>query len=60
MISLAIIALVSLLCIVMAHRMAKKKGLNAVLWGVLGGTFGPLVFPILISIPSRKKPSDTL
>jgi phosphotransferase system glucose/maltose/N-acetylglucosamine-specific IIC component len=56
--SLAIIALVCLLCIVIAHRMAKKKGLNAVFWGVLGGTFGPLVFPVLIMIPSRKSPAD--
>ncbi len=57
--SLAIITLVCLLCIVMAHRMAKKKGLNAVLWGVLGGIFGPFVFPVLISIPSKKTPADS-
>jgi uncharacterized membrane protein len=57
--SLTIIALVSLLCIVMSHRMARKKGLNAVFWGMLGGVFGPFIFPVLISIPSKKTPEDS-
>jgi TctA family transporter len=52
--SLVILVLIALLCIVVAHRMADKKGLNAVLWGVLGGIFGPFIFPILIFIPSKK------
>jgi hypothetical protein len=56
--SLVIITLVCLLCIVMAHRMASKKGLNPVFWGVLGGVFGPFVFPVLISLPSKKTAAD--
>jgi TctA family transporter len=56
--SFVIIILVALLCIVVAHRMAERKGLNAVLWGVLAGVFGPLIFPILILMPSKKSPDD--
>lgn len=56
--SLVVIILIALLCIGVAHHMAEKKGLNGVLWGVLASIFGPLIFPVLILMPSRKSPSD--
>jgi uncharacterized membrane protein YeaQ/YmgE (transglycosylase-associated protein family) len=56
--SFVIIILVALFCILVAHRMAEKKGLNGVFWGVMAGVFGPFVFPVLILIPSRNSKTD--
>lgn len=49
-----IFVLVTLLCIFLAHRMALQKGLNPVLWGVLGGIFGPLALLVLVFIKPNK------
>ena len=51
--SLVIIGLITLLCIVLAHRLAARKGYNPVLWGVLAALFGPLVFPVLFFLKTR-------
>jgi len=44
---LAVMLLIGILMIVMAHRMARNKGLNPVFWGVMAALFGPLVFPFI-------------
>jgi len=39
--------LVGLLIIVLAHRMARRKGLNPVFWSLMAALIGPLVFPFI-------------
>lgn len=43
-----------LLFVFVAHFMAKKKGLNPVFWGVMGGVFGPLAILVLVFIKAKK------
>ncbi len=50
--------LIGLLIIVMAHRMAKAKGLNPVFWGVMAALFGPLVFPFIWLAKPRNPPTS--
>ena len=37
-----------ILFIVLGHVLAKRKGLNPVLWGVLGGLLGPLMLLLIV------------
>jgi uncharacterized membrane protein len=39
---------VLLLSIVMAHRIARRKGRNAVFWGLMASIFGPFILPVVI------------
>ena len=55
--SIYLVLAVTLLCIIMAHRLAARKGLNPIFWGVLAGVFGPFIFPVLLLIKSRKTES---
>jgi hypothetical protein len=45
--SLVVMLLIGILMIVLAHRMARAKGLDPVFWGVMAALFGPLVFPFI-------------
>jgi len=47
-----------LLFIMLGHMLAKKKGLNPVFWGVMGGLFGPLIIPFLLLAKPRKPPTE--
>lgn len=38
---------------VTCHVMAKSRGHDAVFWGVMGATFGPLAIPALLLVPVR-------
>jgi hypothetical protein len=53
-----IVLLVALLCIGLAHRIAKRKGLNPVFWGILAAAFGPFIFPVLLLMPTRTESSE--
>lgn len=44
----AIGLLVLLLCVVICHYIASKRGLNPVFWGVMGGLFGPFAIPFVL------------
>ncbi len=55
--SLAVTLLIGILMIVLAHRMAKAKGLNPVFWGVMAALFGPLVFPFIWLAKPRNPPT---
>ena len=44
--------------VVIGHRLAKRKGLKPVFWGVMGGVFGPLILPILLLVKSKHPPAD--
>jgi len=37
----------------LAHFLAKKKGLDPVFWGIMGGIFGPLVIPVILLIKPK-------
>ena len=54
--SLALVLATLLLCIVLAHRIARKKGRNPVFWGLMAGMFGPFVLPVLLLLST--KPGD--
>lgn len=37
----------NLVCIVVCHQVAKKRGAKPVFWGVMGAVFGPLAIPFV-------------
>ena len=39
--------ILNLLCIIVCHNMARKRGLKPVFWGLMGGIFGPLPIPFI-------------
>jgi len=51
--SLALLVLSIVVFVYLAHIMAKKKGLDPVFWGVMGGIFGPLALLIILLLKSR-------
>lgn len=59
MYSLIFLTLSILLFVYLAQFLAKKKGLDPVFWGVMGGMFGPLALPFILlarpKITSSKK-----
>lgn len=57
MLSIALLSISILLFVFLAHMMAKKKGLDPVFWGVMGGLFGPLALPFILLAKSKKSPS---
>lgn len=52
--SAALLILFIVLFVYLAQFFAKKKGLDPVFWGAMGGIFGPLVLPIILLMKSRK------
>lgn len=40
--------LVAVACAVACHLIAKRRGANPVLWGVMGFLFGPLALPFVL------------
>jgi Kef-type K+ transport system membrane component KefB len=49
-----------ILFIVLGHILAKRKGLNPVLWGIMGGLLGPLMLLfIMFAKPADKDDSST-
>jgi hypothetical protein len=54
--SLAVMLLIGILMIVLAHRMARNKGLNPVFRAVMAALFGPLVFPFIWFARPRNPP----
>jgi len=49
----AVVVIVALLCVVICHTMARKRGLNPVLWGVMGAIFGPLAIPFVFLVKPK-------
>jgi hypothetical protein len=50
----ALVLLVSLLCAVVCHVMAQRRGRNALLWALLGFLVGPIPALLLLLIGSQK------
>jgi hypothetical protein len=46
------------LSVYLGHVLARRKGLNPVFWGVMGGIFGPFMLPFLLLTKSRRKVAD--
>jgi hypothetical protein len=44
-----------LVFVYLGHVMARKKGLNPVFWGVMGGLLGPLVILLILLAKSKKQ-----
>lgn len=58
-VSLIVVLLSTILWIVLAHKMARKKGLKPVFWGMMAALFGPLVFLVLPFLKSRQSEPDS-
>ena len=56
--SLALILATLLLSIVLAHRIARKKGRNPVFWGLMAGMFGPFILPVLLLMKPKSGDHD--
>ena len=52
--SLSLLILLIVICVASGHLLAKRKGLNPVFWGVMGGLFGPLALPFIFFSRTRK------
>lgn len=52
--SLAYLILFIVFFVYVCHVLAKKKGLDAVFWGVMGGLFGPLAILVILLKKSSK------
>jgi hypothetical protein len=40
-----VLALLTLVSIIACHAIARRRGGNAVFWGIMGALFGPLAIP---------------
>ena len=47
------LVLLNLLGIITCHIMARKRGLNPVFWGLMGGIFDQLAIPFIFSPGSK-------
>jgi len=47
------------LFIYLGHILAKRKGLNPVFWGAMGGLFGPFILPFILLAKPRKPPAES-
>jgi hypothetical protein len=45
-----LLLVVNIASVFISHRIAKKRGANPVLWGLLGAIFGPLAIPFALMI----------
>ena len=41
------VVLVAVVCAVICHAVAKKRGANPVFWGIMGAVFGPFAIPFV-------------
>ena len=55
----AAVLLVLLLCIVVCHYIASKRGLNPVFWGVMGGLFGPFAILFVLIKKTKQSPDSS-
>lgn len=58
MYSLVFLFLGLILFVYLGHVLAKRKGLNPVFWGLMGGLFGPFMLPFILLAKSRKPSSS--
>jgi hypothetical protein len=58
MYSLILLTLGILLFVIMGHNLAKRKGLNPLFWGIMGGLFGPLILPFILLARPHKPDSE--
>jgi hypothetical protein len=49
-----LLIIVSLGCGILCHRIASKRGGNAVVWGALGLLLGPLAIPFVFSVKPKQ------
>lgn len=58
--SVGLLLLGILLFVYLGHIIARKKGLNPVFWGMMGGAFGPFMLPfLLLAKPGKKNQDDS-
>ena len=55
----SVVLLVLLLCIVVCHYIASKRGLNPVFWGVMGGLFGPFAILFVLIKKTKQSPDSS-
>jgi hypothetical protein len=40
-------AAINIACVILCHRIAKRRGAKPVFWAVMGALFGPLAIPFV-------------
>ncbi len=54
------LVILNLICIVLCHYIAKKRGAKPVFWASMGALIGPFAIPfVLMAKPQSKNNSDT-
>ena len=46
---------INVVCIILCHRIAKRRGANPVFWGVMGALFGPFAIPFVFLIKTNAR-----
>ena len=47
----------NIVCIVLCHRIAKRRGARPVFWGVMGALFGPFAIPF--ALMAKPEPEES-
>jgi hypothetical protein len=40
-------AAINIVCVILCHQIAKRRGAKPVFWGVMGALFGPFAIPFV-------------
>ncbi|MFT5675506.1 MAG: hypothetical protein ACI808_001437 [Paraglaciecola sp.] len=41
-------AAINIICVILCHLIAKRRGAKPVFWGLMGGLFGPFAIPFVL------------
>jgi len=52
---LFVAAVITGICIVVCHQIAKRRGANPVFWGVMAALFGPFAIPFVFMSKAKKE-----
>jgi hypothetical protein len=55
--TIAVLITVALICGVICHSIAKRRGANPVFWGAMGVAFGPLAIPFVF-LSGKEEPDE--
>jgi hypothetical protein len=39
---------INIICVILCHQIAKRRGAKPVFWGVMGALFGPFAIPFVL------------
>jgi hypothetical protein len=46
---------INIVCVILCHQIAKRRGAKPVFWGVMGALFGPFAIPFVFLAKPKKE-----